>query len=34
MRVQLVNAFGHSAYFDPELIALFENRKQGNNPIE
>lgn len=25
---------GHNAYFDQRLIALFGNRKQGNNPME
>lgn len=28
------NNLGHNAYLDWKLIALFGNRKQGNNPIE
>lgn len=28
------NNLGHNAYFDWRLIALFGNRKQGNNSIE
>lgn len=30
----ICNNLGHNAYFDRRLIALFRNRKQGNNPIE